>query len=144
MKEFFKSVLGIILVLLFLGIVYAGLNKAQSEETFPPDLLRTQMVPVYCGNSYAVLLTTMNTFGMQFLGSSDVRTQGQDDGTLLGTMSMWYNTNSKKGVFYLTIPASGETCLMSYGIDWNFNTELLLDIVNDSLANVSKLPDEVE
>ena len=142
--QFIKSVLGIILILLFLGIVYAGLNKAQSEETFPPDLLRTQMVPVYCGNSYEVLLTTMNTFGMQFLGSSDVRTQGQDNGALLGTMSMWYNTMSKKGVFYLTIPASGETCLMSYGIDWKFNTELLLDIVNDSLANVSKLPDEVE
>jgi len=142
--QFIKSVLGIILILLFLGIVYAGLNKAQSEETFPPNLLRTQMVPVYCGNSYEVLLTTMNTFGMQFLGSSDVRTQGQDNGALLGTMSMWYNVISKKGVFYLTIPASGETCLMSYGIDWKFNTELLLDIVNDSLANVSKLPDEVE
>ena len=144
MKEFFKSILGIILICFFLGIVYAGLNKAQSEETFPPDLLRTQMVPVYCGNSYAVLLTTMNTFGMQFLGSSDVRTQGKDDGTLLGTMSMWYNTNGKKGVFYLTIPTSGETCLMSYGIDWKFDTELLLDIVNNSLANVSKLPDVVE
>ena len=142
--QYIKSILGTILILLFLGIVYAGLNKAQSEETFPPDLLRTQMVPVYCGNSYAVLLTTMNTFGMQFLGSSDVRTQGQDDGTLLGTMSMWYNTDSKKGVFHLTIPTSGETCLMSYGIDWKFNTELLLDIVNNSLANVSKLPDVVE
>ena len=81
---------------------------------------------------------------MQFLGSSDVRTQGKDDGTLLGTMSMWYNTNSRKGVFYLTIPTSGETCLMSYGIEWKFNTELLLDIVNSSLANASKLPDEVE
>jgi len=144
MKQFVKSSLGIIAIILFFGLVYAGLNKAQSEEIFPPDLLRTQMVPVYCGNSYEVLLTTMNTFGMQFLGSSDVRTQGQDDGTLLGTMSMWYNTNSKKGVFYLTIPTSGETCLMSYGIDWKFDTELLLDIVNNSLANVSKLPDVVE
>ena len=144
MKQFVKSISGISAIILFLGLVYAGLNKAQSEETFPPDLLRTQMVPVYCGNSYGVLLTTMNTFGMQFLGSSDVRTQGQDDGTLLGTMSMWYSTNSKKGVFYLTIPASDETCLMSYGIDWKFNTELLLDIVNSSLANASKLPDEVE
>ena len=144
MKQFVKSSLGIIAIILFFGLVYAGLNKAQSEEIFPPDLLRTQMVPVYCGNSYEVLLTTMNTFGMQFLGSSDVRTQGQDDGTLLGTMSMWYSIDSKKGVFYLTIPTSGETCLMSYGIDWKFNTELLLDIVNNSLANVSKLPDVVE
>ena len=144
MNYYIKVFLGFFAVGVFCSILYAGLNKAQSEETFPPDLLRTQMVPVYCGNSYAVLLTTMNTFGMQFLGSSDVRTQGQDNGALLGTMSMWYNVISKKGVFYLTIPASGETCLMSYGIDWKFNTELLLDIVNDSLANVSKLPDEVE
>ena len=145
MMKYIKIFLGCFALGIFCAFIYATLNKAQSEETFPPDLLRTQMVPVYCGNSYAVLLTTMNTFGMQFLGSSDVRTQGQDDGTLLGTMSMWYNTNSKKGVFYLTIPASGETCLMSYGIDWTFDTELLLNIVNDSLANVSKLPDiEVE
>ena len=144
MNYYIKVFLGFFALGIFFSLLYAGLNKAQSEETFPPNLLRTQMVPVYCGNSYEVLLTTMNTFGMQFLGSSDVRTQGQDKGALLGTMSMWYNVISKKGVFYLTIPASGETCLMSYGIDWKFNTELLLDIVNDSLANVSKLPDEVE
>ena len=144
MKQFVKSTLGISAIILFLGLVYAGLNKAQSEEIFPPDLLRVQPVPVYCGNSYNVLLTTMNTFNMLFLGSSDVTTQGQPDGQLLGTMSMWYNTDTRKGVFYLTLPQTNETCLLSYGINWNFNTELLLDIVNTSLANASKLPEKVE
>ena len=31
---------------------------------------------------------------------------------------------------------------MGYGMDWIFDTELLLDIVNDSFANESKIPDE--
>ena len=57
---------------------------------------------------------------------------------------MWYNTDTRKGVFYLTLPQTNETCLLSYGINWNFNTELLLDIVNTSLANASKLPEKVE
>ena len=115
----FRYIAGIFLIGVFLGIVYAGLNKAQSSEVFPPDLLRVQSVPVYCGNSFEVLVTTMNTFKMELLGSANVTVQGQPDGRLLGTMS--------------------------YGIDWVFDTEILLDVVNSSLANVSKLPDiEVE
>jgi len=141
MKQFVKIFLGFFAIGVFFAIVFASLNKAQANEVFPPDLLRAQSVPVYCGNSFEVLVTTMNTFKMQLLGSANVTTQGQADGRLLGTMSVWYNTDSKKGVFYLTIPQTGETCLMSYGIDWVFDTEILLDVVNSSLANVSKLPD---
>ena len=39
---------------------------------------------------------------------------------------------------FLTIAETGETCLMGYGMDWNFDTELLLDIVNDSYAEESE------
>ena len=116
MMKAFRYIAGIFLIGVFLGIVYAGLNKAQSSEVFPPDLLRVQSVPVYCGNSFEVLVTTMNTFKMELLGSANVTVQGKSDGRLLGTMSVWYNTDSKKGVFYLTIPQTGETCLMSYGL----------------------------
>jgi len=145
MMKYIKIFLGFLALGMFCALIYGSLNKAQSNEVFPPDLLRAQSVPVYCGNSFEVLVTTMNTFKMQLLGSANVTTQGQADGRLLGTMSVWYNTDSKKGVFYLTIPQTGETCLLSYGIDWVFDTEILLDVVNDSLANVSKLPDiEVE
>ena len=145
MNYYIKVFLGFFALGIFCALVYGSLNKAQADEAFPPDLLRTQMVPVYCGNSFEVLVTTMNTFKMQLMGSANVTVQGQPDGRLLGTMSVWYNTDNQKGVFYLTIPQTGETCLMSYGIDWVFDTEILLDVVNSSLANVSKLPDiEVE
>ena len=145
MMKYIKIFLGFLALGMFCALVYGSLNKAQADEVFPPNLLKVQSVPVYCGNSFEVLVTTMNTFKMQLLGSANVTTQGQADGRLLGTMSVWYNTDSKKGVFYLTIPQTGETCLLSYGIDWVFDTEILLDVVNDSLANVSKLPDiEVE
>jgi len=143
--KYVKIFLGFLALGMFCALIYGSLNKAQSNEVFPPDLLRAQSVPVYCGNSFEVLVTTMNTFKMELLGSSNVTVQGQPDGRLLGTMSVWYNTDNQKGVFYLTIPQTGETCLLSYGIDWVFDTEILLDVVNDSLANVSKLPDiEVE
>jgi len=145
MNYYIKVILGFFALGIFCSLLFAGLNKAQADETFPKDLLRVQSVPVYCGNSFEVLVTTMNTFKMQLMGSANVTVQGQPDGRLLGTMSVWYNTDNQKGVFYLTIPQTGETCLMSYGIDWVFDTEILLDVVNSSLANVSKLPDiEVE
>ena len=130
-------------VLLITGNTNA--NSHDKDTGFPDGMLTTVPVPVYCGNSFEVLVTTMNTFKMQLMGSANVTVQGQPDGRLLGTMSVWYNTDNQKGVFYLTIPQTGETCLMSYGIDWVFDTEILLDVVNSSLANVSKLPDiEVE
>ena len=34
---------------------------------------------------------------------------------------------------FLTVKATGETCLMGYGMDWIFDTELLLDIVNEQI-----------
>jgi len=97
-----------------------------------------QPIPVYCGSSFEVLLTTMNTFNMSFVGSGDVREQGNEEGRLLGTLSFWYNADIHKGVFYLTVPASANTCLLGYGVDWQFDTDVLLDIVNEEIANESK------
>ena len=31
---------------------------------------------------------------------------------------------------FLTIAKTGETCLMGYGMNWQFDTDILLDIVN--------------
>lgn len=133
-----KIIKGILFIWMFLIIVSFTLNKAQSEEIFPPGLLKIQPIPVYCGPSFEVLLTTMNTFNMSFVGSGDVRHQGNEEGRLLGTLSFWYNADVHKGVFYLTVPASANTCLLGYGIDWQFDTDVLLDIVNEEIANESK------
>jgi len=133
-----KIIKGILFIWMFLIIVSFTLNKAQSKEIFPPGLLTMQPIPVYCGPSFEVLLTTMNTFNMSFVGSGDVRHQGNEEGRLLGTLSFWYNADIQKGVFYLTVPASANTCLLGYGIDWQFDTDVLLDIVNEEIANESK------
>ena len=142
MKQFIKSILGIGAITIFIGILYAGLNKAQSEESFPPGLMTIQPVPAHCGNSFEVLLVTMKNFGMKFVGSGDVREKGLDTGALLGTMSFWHNEMSKKGVFYMTVPMTNQTCLLSYGVNWQFDENVLLDIVNTEIANQSKLETE--
>ena len=35
---------------------------------------------------------------------------------------------------FLTVVDNGETCLMGYGMNWEFDTDALLDIVNESFA----------
>ena len=35
---------------------------------------------------------------------------------------------------FLTVVESGETCLMGYGMQWKFDTDALLDIVNKSFS----------
>jgi len=142
MKQFIKSILGIGAITIFIGILYAGLNKAQSEESFPPGLMTVQPVPAHCGNSFEVLLVTMKNFGMKFVGSGDVREKGLDTGVLLGTMSFWHNEMTKKGVFYMTVPMTNQTCLLSYGVNWQFDENVLLEIVNTEIANQSKLETE--
>ena len=53
MKQIFKSVLGTILIILFLGIVYTVLNSLQAEEKPNYDLgqLTPKPVPLYCGDT---------------------------------------------------------------------------------------------
>ena len=43
------------------------------------------------------------------------------------------------GSIFLTISQTGETCMMGYGMDWIFDTELLLDIVNNSLNDTGDI-----
>ena len=35
---------------------------------------------------------------------------------------------------FLTVLESGETCLMGYGMKWDFDVDALLDIVNESFV----------
>ena len=49
-------------------------------------------------------------------------------------VSFWYSQETKTGSMFLTVADSGETCLMGYGMKWEFDTDALLDIVNESFA----------
>ena len=137
---------GITLIIIFFGFVYAVLNKAQAEThpVFPPGVMQSQQVPIFCGPGPLVFSYASSTFKQKPIAWSDVKQSGDPNSPTFAWVSFWYSNDLNNGSVFLTIQSSGETCLMGYGMDWIFDTELLLDIVNDSFANGSKLPDEGE
>ena len=70
---------------------------------------------------------------MLYQGSAEVRRNGITTGDILGTMSFWYNKDTKRGVFYMTLKESQFTCLLSYGVNWSFDTDNMLDIINEEI-----------
>ena len=135
---------GITLIIIFLGFVYAVLNKAQAEThpVFPPGVMTTTQIPIYCGDGPVVFAYASGMFKQKSIAWSDVKQSGDPNSETFAWVSFWYSEELKNGSVFLTIKETGQTCLMGYGMDWIFDTELLLDIVNDSFANESKIPDE--
>ena len=118
-------------------IMLGASHKAQAEEPpigYPPGMLTAVPLPLYCGNSLDMLLLTKEQMGMQYQGSAEVRRNGIITNDLLGTMSFWYNKDNNRGVFYMTLRDTQFTCLLSYGVNWSFDTNNLLDVVNEELA----------
>ena len=141
-----RYISGIALIMVFLGLVYAVLNEAQSEEhpLFPDGVMTTTQVPIFCGSGPIVFSYASSIFKQKSIAWSDVKESGNPNSETFAWVSFWYSPELKNGSVFLTIKETGQTCLMGYGMDWIFDTELLLDIVNDSFANESKQSDETE
>ena len=141
-----RYISGIAIIMVFLGLVYAVLNKAQSEEhpLFPDGVMTTTQVPIYCGDGPIVFSYASGIFKQKSIAWSEVKQSGDPNSETFAWVSFWYSPELKNGSVFLTIKDTGQTCLMGYGMDWIFDTELLLDIVNDSFANESKRTDEFE
>jgi hypothetical protein len=75
----------------------------------------------------------MEVFDMKYVMSGDVRNGGVEEGDLIGTSSFWYNERTKKGIFAMTMVSNGLTCMMSYGINFKFDTDMMLDIINEAI-----------
>ena len=142
MKQIIKNIAGIISIVVFFGIIYAVLNKAQSEEhpTFPPGALNQQMIPIFCGEAQTGYGFATNLFQQKPLAWSDVKSKGDPNSATMAWVSFWYSQETKTGSIFLTVLQSGETCLMGYGMRWEWDTDFLLDIVNESFneGNESK------
>ena len=131
-----RYISGIALIMVFLGLVYAVLNEAQSEEhpLFPDGVMTTTQVPIFCGSGPVVFSYASSIFKQKAIAWSDVKESGNPNSDTFAWVSFWYSPELKNGSVFLTIKETGQTCLMGYGMDWIFDTELLLDIVNDSFA----------
>ena len=124
----------IFVILLIIGIVYSITNTAQSKEhpLFPDGVMMTQQVPIYCGDGPIVFSYASSIFKQKAIAWSDVKASGDPNSETFAWVSFWYSSELNNGSVFLTIRETGQTCLMVYGMDWIFDTELLLDIVNDS------------
>ena len=130
-----RYISGIAIIMVFLGLVYAALNEAQSENhpLFPDGVMTTTQVPIFCGDGPLVFSYASSIFKQKSIAWSDVKASGDPNSETFAWVSFWYSPELKNGSVFLTIKETGQTCLMGYGMDWIFDTELLLDIVNESL-----------
>ncbi len=135
MAKTIRYCLCIALVVIFCGFVYATMNKAQSEQhpLFPDGVMNYQNVPIYCGAGPTVFAYASSLFKQKPIAWSDVKQSGDPNSETFAWVSFWYSEELQNGSLFLTVRASGETCLMGYGMDWIFDTELLLDIVNEQM-----------
>ena len=131
-----RYISGIAIIMVFLGLVYAALNEAQSENhpLFPDGVMTTTQVPIFCGDGPLVFSYASSIFKQKSIAWLDVKSSGDPNSETFAWVSFWYSPELKNGSVFLTIKETGQTCLMGYGMDWIFDTELLLDIVNDSFA----------
>jgi len=136
MKQIFKSVLGTILIILFLAIVYTGLNSLQAEEKPNYDLkqLTPKPVPLYCGDTSFIFQTAFEIFGETPMMGAEVRSAGNLEAPVIGILTFTYNKEWNKGTLMMTIPSQFETCILGYGVNWEFFPELkeILDEGNES------------
>ena len=122
MKQIFKSVLGTILIILFLGIVYTVLNSLQAEEEPKYDLtqLTPKPVPLYCGDTSFVFQTAFELFGEVPIAGAEVRSAGDLNNPIIGILTFTYNKEWNKGTLMMTLPSQFETCILGYGVNWEF------------------------
>ena len=136
MKQIFKSVLGTILIILFLAIVYTGLNSLQAEEKPNYDLkqLTPKPVPLYCGDTSFIFQTAFEIFGETPMMGAEVRSAGNLEAPVIGILTFTYNKEWNKGTLMMTIPSTFETCILGYGVNWEFFPDLkkILDEGNES------------
>ena len=146
MKKIIRYVIGISLIVIFLGIVYSTLNYAQAaglvfsntpnqqgpdsyEGTPAPQYdirqLFTKEIPVYCGETSFVLDTSAKLMKESQILVGEVRTGGSQMGEVIGILSFGHSIERDSGTFFMTIPGLGPnneslTCILGYGMNWQF------------------------
>ena len=138
-----KRIIYIWCIIVMLSVIA---KSVQSEEhpVLPPGVMTTTQVPIFCGAGPVVFSYASGIFKQKAIAWSDVTKNGDPNSETFAWVSFWYSAELKNGSVFLTIAETGQTCLMGYGMNWIFDTDLLLEIVNDSLSNESQRPDKVE
>lgn len=133
MKQIFKE---LFIWVTFIGIVYTVFNSIQAKEKPNYDLtqLIPKPVPLYCGDTSFVFQTAFEIFGEVPIAGAEVRSAGDLNNPVIGVLTFTYNEQWNKGTLMMTIPSTFETCILGYGVNWEFFPDLkrILDEGNES------------
>ena len=135
MKQTLKSILGVGAIALLFYILFSILNFAQSATPDPTQPLEKELnknpqydlnfltprsVPLFCGPTGFVFQTAFETFGEQPIAGAEIRAKGNPETPVIGLLKFTYNKDNNKGTLLMTIPETGETCILGYGVNWEF------------------------
>ena len=84
-----------------------------------------------CGESTTVLTQIVNGFKMKSLAVGQVKYAGDLDADSIGVISFWIHPTLEYGSMLMTIKEGNLTCLLGYGVDWQWDTDLMIDVVNE-------------
>ena len=65
---------------------------------------------------------------------AEIRSAGDLNNPIIGVLTFTYNKEWKKGTLMMTLPSQFETCILGYGVNWEFFPPLkkILDEGNES------------
>ena len=131
LKQIKKGLYAAGLISIFL--LYVMFNKAVADEgpEFLPGTIYPIQVPMMCGESTTVLTQIVNGFQMKSLAAGQVKAGGDLDGVDIGVISFWIHPTLEYGGMLMTIKEGNLTCLLGYGVNWEWDTDLMIDVVNE-------------
>ena len=68
---------------------------------------------------------------MKSLAAGQVKAGGDLDGVDIGVISFWIHPTLEYGGMLMTIKEGNLTCLLGYGVNWEWDTDLMIDVVNE-------------
>ena len=91
-------------------------------------------MPLYCGDTSFVFQTAFEVFGETPMMGAEVRNSGNLNNPVVGILTFTYNKEWNKGTLMMTLPGKFQTCILGYGVNWEFFPELkeILDEGNES------------
>ena len=146
MKHLFRTVLGLILLI---PIAYGNIASAEHTTDRPlydMSQLKLQQLPMYCGDTAFIFQTAFEIFGEIPIAGAEVRNKGDLNSPVAGILTFTYNEHLNKGTFMITVPRTMQTCILGYGVNWEFFEnfkKMILDMESKPEENIIK-PEDIE
>jgi len=119
-----KKTIKLIIIVIFFLFIYKSLDANEHPEY--KEQLEVLKVPLYCGETSFVFTTSLNIFDEMPIMAGEIRYGARPDGELLGILSFGYNELTNRGTLFMTLPTSGQTCLLGYGLNWTFFNDTIM------------------